>query len=162
MTITPEEIARLREIEKAATLDLVAGTEMYSSCCEADRNLIAAARNALVPLMDEVERWRALTTDLPDVSRDGLLAVGAELIRLRAENERLKDDKAALIESTGGTERTNALLRSQLATAREALRSCVAGTHMWVIREETARECEQAFSYIRGKANAALEKLGEK
>lgn len=82
MTITPEEIARLRALEAKATpgpwkalnqsyrmrvYEVFAGGKNVctaSTCCEdgmdeKDCNLIASSRNALPRLLDEVERLRA-------------------------------------------------------------------------------------------------------
>lgn len=49
-------------------------------------------------------------------------------------------------------------LRAENARLREALESCVSGTHMWVITPESARHCQEAFDYIRNIARAALAK----
>lgn len=52
-------------------------------------------------------------------------------------------------------------LQHKVEIAKEALESCISGTHMWVITPESELHCKNAFDYIRDKANKALEKIGK-
>jgi hypothetical protein len=181
MTLTPEQIARLRQLHWLATkhwsasigMDalvlradgsrMVIGDAIYHPEWALDAELIAASRNALPELLDELERLRAEASageEYRDILRSERDEARAEVARLQEE---LTQAQITLLLGRGRADELSSLMRLILSwTEADAYGHRNEDQSGWRERAATARRAAELLEstlHLRDVAEAEAQAL---
>jgi hypothetical protein len=183
LTLTPEQIARLRQLHWLATkhwsasigMDalvlradgsrMVIGDAIYHPEWALDAELIAASRNALPELLDELERLRAEASageEYRDILRSERDEARAEVARLQEE---LTQAQITLLLGRGRADELSSLMRLILSwTEADAYGHRNEDQSGWRERAATARRAAELLEstlHLRDVAEAEAQALRE-